>query len=81
MTDPAPTTPIGSLTLRGTIERGAAPSCVLLRTATRVWLLVGAPTERVLEGQPVEVIGVPLKGIMTHCQSGAPLQVTSISPT
>ena len=77
---PGPTgIPVGSpkaVTVDGVIEAGVEPGCKILTAGNTRFLLLGAndaPT-----GVPVRVEGTLQPGVLSTCQQGTPLRVTSV---
>jgi hypothetical protein len=77
---PGPTgIPIGTgrpITVDGIIEAGVEPGCRVLTVGSTMYLMLGgkdAPT-----GVPVRVQGVLQPGVLSTCQQGTPLRVTSV---
>jgi hypothetical protein len=68
----------GTVTVSGTVKRGAEPSCLILTTPTGEYQLLDAkPVPD--EGAHVTVVGRLATQIMSHCMQGKPLRVTSIT--
>jgi len=90
---PAPTTslpdpppePTGTVRLKGVVERGVEPGCVVLRAGGKSYtLLQGAdatPARGVPLSVPVEVEATLLTGVASYCQQGTLLKVVRVSPT
>jgi hypothetical protein len=79
---PVTTPPAGSgrfMTIRGTIQPGVEPGCLILSTDKGVFQLVGPPTAGLKAGMSVEVSGAPDKTIVTICQQGTPFVVAKVS--
>jgi hypothetical protein len=79
---PVTTPPAGKgrfMTIRGTIQPGVEPGCLILSTDNEVFQLVGPPTANLKAGMTVEVSGAPDKTLVTTCQQGTPFVVTKIS--
>ncbi len=78
-----PTTPTGSgtpparaeLTLRGQVQAGVEPGCLVLATETGQFLLLGADPQVVRAGAEVVVEGVARPDQATTCQQGTPFTV------
>jgi len=54
--------------------------CLVLSTGTSVYTLIGGNRALMRPGERVVVVGVPEPGLMTTCQQGTPLRVTSVRP-
>ena len=90
---PAPTTsladpppePTGTVRLKGVVERGVEPGCVVLRAGGKSYtLLQGAdatPAKGVPLSVPVEVEATLLTGVASYCQQGTLLKVVRVSRT
>lgn len=72
--------PGAQVTVTGTVEAGVEASCLLLRTGSVSYLLLGGDPAVVKAGARVRVTGVVRTDIMTYCMQGVPLQVTAASP-
>jgi hypothetical protein len=69
----------GEITLQGVVQDGVEAGCHLLRVdGGGLYLLLGGDVSTVRPGGRVEVVGVPKPLLVTTCQQGTPLQVTSI---
>jgi Protein of unknown function (DUF5818) len=86
-TAPPPTTKPGSpggseITATGTLHDGVEPGCVLLRTdqGGGVYLLVGGDRNELRAGGRVQVTGRLVPDLLSTCQEGQPLRVSSIRP-
>jgi hypothetical protein len=82
---PTPTTAPGSgkqqLTATGTLRDGVEPGCMLLEADQgSVYLLVGGDRGRLTAGGRVQVTGVLAQDLLSTCQEGKPLLVSSIKP-
>ncbi|GAB3506384.1 hypothetical protein [Amycolatopsis cihanbeyliensis] len=75
----APTTPPGEITVRGVVQQGVEPGCLVLTGSDQVYLLVGERA-RLEPGAEVQVRGTPEPGLMTTCQQGTPLRVAEVRP-
>jgi hypothetical protein len=73
------TPPNGTITVSGTLTRGAEPSCVILTTTTsgQYELLDVKPVPR--EGSHVTVVGRLATQLMSHCMQGKPLRVLQLT--
>jgi hypothetical protein len=90
---PAPTTslpdpppePTGPVRLKGVVERGVEPGCLVLRAGGKSYtLLQGAdatPAKGVPLSVPVEVEATLLTGVASYCQQGTLLKVVRVSRT
>jgi len=90
---PAPTTslpdpppePTGTVRLKGLVERGVDPGCLVLRAGGKSYtLLQGAdatPARGVPLSVPVEVEAKLLPGVASYCQQGTLLKVVRVSRT
>ena len=81
----APTTTPGSgkhrLTATGTLRDGVEPGCVLLEADQgTVYLLVGGDRGKLTAGGRVQVTGMLAPDLLSTCQEGKPLLVSSIKP-
>jgi hypothetical protein len=62
--------------LRGTVEAGVEPGCLILESGGRTYGLYGGDPAVVSAGAKVRVRGVPQPDMVTTCQQGIPFQVT-----
>jgi Protein of unknown function (DUF5818) len=87
----APTTPTSTtapgapgksqITATGTLRDGVEPGCVLLQSEQgTVYLLVGGDRGKLTAGGRVQVTGVLSPDLLSICQEGQPLLVSSIKP-
>jgi hypothetical protein len=74
------TPPAGETTVTGTVTEGVEPNCLLLAAAGGPYLLVGGDRAELRPGARVAVTGRVDKGLLSTCQQGLPLVVTSIEP-
>ncbi len=78
--DPGPPgIPIGTgkpITVDGVIEGGVEPGCMVLTTGSTMYLILGG--KNVPLGVPVRVEGILQPGVLSTCQQGTPLRVTSV---
>ena len=85
-TTPPPTTAPGSpgktqITATGTLRDGVEPGCVLLQAEQGpLYLLVGGDRGKLTAGGRVQVTGVLSPDLLSTCQQGQPLLVSSIKP-
>jgi len=85
-TTPTSTTAPGSpgkseFTATGTLRDGVEPGCVLLQAEQgTVYLLVGGDRGKLAAGGRVQVTGVLSPDLLSTCQQGQPLLVSSIKP-
>jgi hypothetical protein len=82
---PPPTTAPGSgtsqITVTGMLRDGVEPGCVLLEADQgTVYLLVGGDRGTLSAGGRVQVTGRLAPDLLSTCQQGQPLQVSSIKP-
>jgi hypothetical protein len=69
----------GQITVRGRVEEGVEPGCVVLRTDNgTMYLLVGADRTVAAPGARVEVVGDPRIDMLTTCMQGTPLAVRQV---
>ena len=84
-TSPAPTTeptpPGGELTVTGTVSAGVEGNCLLLQAQGGPYLLVGGDHDELRPGALVTVTGRVDRSLLSICQQGVPLVVTSIEPS
>ena len=77
---PGPTgIPVGSpkaVTIDGVIEAGVEPGCKVLTAGNTKFLILGGSD--VPMGVPVRVEGTLQPGVLSTCQQGTPLRVTSV---
>jgi predicted small secreted protein len=77
---PGPTgIPVGSpmaVTIDGVIEAGVEPGCKVLTAGNTKYLILGG--DDVPMGVPVRVEGTLQPGVLSTCQQGTPLRVTSV---
>ena len=77
---PGPTgIPVGSpkaVTIDGVIEAGVEPGCKVLTAGNTKFLILGG--NDVPMGVPVRVEGTLQPGVLSTCQQGTPLRVTSV---
>jgi hypothetical protein len=85
-TTPTSTTAPGSpgktqITATGTLRDGVEPGCVLLQAEQGpLYLLVGGDRGKLTAGGRVQVTGVLSPDLLSTCQEGQPLLVSSIKP-
>jgi hypothetical protein len=84
-TTPPSTTAPGSgktqITATGTLRDGVEPGCVLLQSEQGpLYLLVGGDRGKLTTGGRVQVTGVLSPDLLSICQEGQPLLVSSIKP-
>ncbi|MDT7784588.1 MAG: hypothetical protein QOF58_3007 [Pseudonocardiales bacterium] len=65
------------VTARGRVEAGAQPGCLELVAYPSRWVLLGAATEGLVEGDEVEVVGLPSPQLRSSC-NGMPLKVRDV---
>jgi hypothetical protein len=69
----------GSLTVRGEVEEGVEPGCMVLKADDgKTYLLVGGDRPLITGGGRLEVTGQLEPGLMTTCQQGTPFQVAQV---
>lgn len=73
---PSPT----AMTLRGTVQPGVEPDCLVLESDGRQYLLLGGNSAVVKAGEEVVLEGVARPGQATTCQQGTPFEITRASP-
>jgi hypothetical protein len=77
---PGPTgIPVGTVrpvTVDGIIEAGVEPGCRVLTAGSTTYLMLGGKDAPM--GVPVRVEGVLEPGVLSTCQQGTPLRVTSV---
>jgi hypothetical protein len=77
---PGPTgIPVGSpraVTIDGVIEAGVEPGCKVLTAGNTRFLILGG--DDVPLGVPVRVEGTLQPGVLSTCQQGTPLRVTTV---
>ncbi|HEV7209240.1 MAG TPA: hypothetical protein VGN54_10930 [Mycobacteriales bacterium] len=76
-TAPASTAPVPTVTVSGTVQDGAAPSCRLLFTVDRHYLLLGPQAATLAVDSTVTVTGHLAAGGRFSC-GGIPLSVTGV---
>jgi len=69
------------VTLRGTVQEGVEPRCILLADDAGTVLadLLGGDATELTVGARVEVTGSFEHGVMTTCQQGLPFRVTAVN--
>jgi copper(I)-binding protein len=82
VTSTEPSTPPSrpEVTLRGLVEAGVEPGCLVLSTDRGQFLLLGADPLVVRPGAEVVVEGVPRPDQATTCQQGTPFTVREVLP-
>jgi hypothetical protein len=74
-----PGIPMGTgrtITVDGIIEGGVEPGCKVLTSGSTMYLVLGG--KDVPLGVPVRVEGILQPGVLSTCQQGTPLRVTSV---
>jgi hypothetical protein len=66
------------VTVTGQVTAGVEPGCRLISDGRNSYLLLGADENVAKVGAQVTVTGTVSEGMMTTCQQGTPLQVTSV---
>jgi hypothetical protein len=62
----------------GVVEAGVENGCVILRTETDAYQLMGSTDPLLQPGARVTVVGRPQLDIATTCPQGTPLQVLEV---
>jgi Protein of unknown function (DUF5818) len=76
-----PSRPAGPVTVTGTVSQGVEPGCLLLDAdGGPSYLLVGGERAELRPGRRVAVTGRVDRSLLSTCQQGEPLVVTSIEP-
>lgn len=70
--------PSGEVTVTGIVEDGVERGCVILRSGTTLYQLLGQDPA-ICAGAKVTVRGRPDPGLMTTCQQGTPLHVIEVA--
>jgi hypothetical protein len=73
-----PTQPSGEVTVTGTVIEGVEPDCLLLDADGRQFLLVGGDRSELQAGARVAVTGRLDRSLLSTCQQGEPLVVSTI---
>ncbi|MFL6136233.1 MAG: hypothetical protein ACJ74O_00320 [Frankiaceae bacterium] len=73
-----PVTGSRTITVTGTVEQGAEPSCLILRATTGQYELQGPLAARLGTGEQVTVTGHVVRDVMSHCMQGQPFAVTAV---
>ena len=69
----------GQVTLRGRVEEGVEPGCIVLRADNgTTYLLVGADPTIAAPGARVEVAGDVRMDMLTTCMQGTPVAVSRV---
>ena len=80
---PSPIASGPAITVDGVVERGVEPGCLVLRTGSKSYLLLGGDgseaAEHVPVAVPVRVRGEVITGIASYCQQGTPLLVDTVT--
>lgn len=64
-------------THQGTVERGAEPTCLILKASDGNFELDGGNTSLIKPGATIKVSGYPEHGMMSHCMQGTMFKVVS----
>jgi len=64
--------------LRGSVEAGVEPGCLILRSGGETYGLYGGDPKVLKVGAKVVVQGVAQPDMITTCQQGIPFQVTEV---
>jgi hypothetical protein len=76
-----PTRPAGEVTVTGTVREGVEPDCLLLEAEQGgPYLLIGGERAELQAGARVKVTGRADPDLVSTCQQGEPLVVSSIEP-
>jgi hypothetical protein len=81
-TSPPPGQPVGKgkvIQVKGMLERGAEPSCVVLRTTRGAYDLMGPVAQRLRPDHEIVLLGRVVVGVASHCMDGTPFEVTAIA--
>lgn len=71
------------MTVSGTVVEGVEPSCLILQTSGKDYLLMlpaSMDRSKVRAGAKLVVRGRLQPGMMSYCQQGTPFMVSSVSP-
>lgn len=71
------------MTVSGTVVEGVEPSCLILQTSGKDYLLLlpaSMDRSKVRPGAKLVVRGRLQPGMMSYCQQGTPFMVSSVSP-
>ena len=71
-----------TVTVVGRVEAGVEAGCLLLtdEAGGGSWLLLGGDRDVIKAGARLRVTGTEARGMVTICQQGRPLQVSSAEP-
>jgi hypothetical protein len=69
-----------TVTVTGTVMEGVEAKCLILRTDSASYQLVGGDPQVVHADARITVTGIIRTDLMSYCMQGIPLQVTSASP-
>ena len=69
-----------TVTVTGTVTEGVEPGCLLLDAGGGPYLLVGGDRAKLSPGRRVAITGRVDHSLLSICQQGEPLVVTSIEP-
>jgi hypothetical protein len=64
--------------LTGVAEAGVEAGCMVLRSGSTSYLILGAK-DKVPTGVPIRVTGQVLTGVMSYCQQGTPFRVDTVT--
>src|SRR5262245_33703318 len=67
----------GDITLRGQVDKGVEPGCLILKSGGKTYELMTEDHSVVHAGAQVVVTGHVATGMMSHCMQGAIFLVTS----
>ena len=73
-----PTPPAGDISVTGTVTAGVEGNCLLLQAQGGPYLLIGGDRAKLRPGALVAVTGRVDRDLLSICQQGLPLVVTSI---
>jgi hypothetical protein len=85
-TGPLSPTPTGkptngaTITVVGTVQDGVEAKCLVLRTDSQSYQLMGGDPAVVRAGAHLRVTGVVRTDVMSYCMQGIPLEVTTAAP-
>ena len=68
------------MTVTGLVEPGVESGCLLLRTDTQAYLLVGGDRSVMSSGARLTVRGYPNPQLMGFCMQGEPFEVIEAHP-
>jgi hypothetical protein len=71
----------GDITLRGQVEAGVEPGCLIMQSGGKTYELYSVDRSVVRPGANLVLTGHVVTGMMSHCQQGQIFQVTSARPS